>query len=35
MEKNISDGVPVVQYDAPQIHAIQLVQADVCWITLH
>ena len=26
----ISDGVPAVQYDAPQIHAVQLSQAGVC-----
>ena len=34
-KKTISDGVPAVQYDAPQIHAIQIGQAGVCWITWH
>ena len=33
MEKTILDRVPGVQYDVPQIHAVQLSQASVCWIT--
>ena len=34
-KKTISDGVPAVQYDAPQIHTSQLGQGGVCRITWH